>query len=152
MLEGNASGRPLGPFVGPSHQDLSHLSSVVCKWRADVTPLESALKPVLCNSCGINTYTRGIDFSAEVARRAFAEDRFGDQLCTLRCRAASDFGQRTFEVGDQVFHVFDTHREPHQIVGNADALAHLRRDRGVGHQRGVRDERFDSAERFGQCA
>src|SRR5579863_9775501 len=60
--------------------------------------------------------------------------------------------QRLVEVGDDVFEVFDADRETHQAFSDADTLLHLFGHRGVSHNRGKGNERFDAAKTFREGA
>lgn len=55
-------------------------------------------------------------------------------------------------VGDDVFHIFDSHRDPHHAIGDAHFFADLRRHGRVCHEGGMRNERLNSAETFRQRA
>src|SRR5205814_592255 len=56
------------------------------------------------------------------------------------------------EVGDQVFDVFDSYRNPYQTIGNAQSGALLGRDGRVGHRCGMGNQRFHSTETFAERA
>ena len=60
--------------------------------------------------------------------------------------------KRLVEVGNQVFHIFDAHREADQPVGDADLLPHFGRHRGVRHGSGMGDQSFHAAEAFRERA
>src|ERR1051325_9720539 len=60
--------------------------------------------------------------------------------------------ERLIEVGDDVPDVFEADRDSDEPVGDAYARARLRKHRGVGHRRRVRDERLDAAETLGERA
>src|SRR5688572_11856194 len=60
--------------------------------------------------------------------------------------------ERVLEIGDQVFDVFDPDADAHQAGGDAEALAHLWRNRTVGHALGVGDQGLHAAEGLGQGA
>ena len=58
--------------------------------------------------------------------------------------------ERLREVGSQVVDGFDSHRQPHQRIADAEARALLGRNRRVRHDRRVLDETLDAAQAFGE--
>src|SRR5437899_2365659 len=60
---------------------------------------------------------------------------------------ARNDGEGALEIGADVVGVFDTHREAHQAVLDAERGALLRRETVVAHDGGLFDERLDTAER-----
>jgi hypothetical protein len=61
-----------------------------------------------------------------------------------------DRRQRFVEIGHDVFHVLDPHRDPHHAIGDADLSSSLFAHGRVGHGRGMRDQRLHSAQRLRQ--
>src|SRR5688572_11115991 len=59
------------------------------------------------------------------------------ELCRRQC---------LLEVGDEIVHVLDADRQPHEAVADAELRAHVGRDRGMGHDGRVLDEALDAAE------
>src|SRR4051794_32409439 len=62
----------------------------------------------------------------------------------------SDRREGGLQIVDQVVHFFDADREPDERIGYSERLAHLGRDRTVGHDRGMIDEAFHAAQTFCQ--
>src|SRR5687768_2958408 len=54
------------------------------------------------------------------------------------------------QLGDQIIHVLDSHREPHQAVVDTETRAHVLGQRGVGHDRRMLDQALHAAEAFGE--
>ena len=65
---------------------------------------------------------------------------------------ASDRREGLGEVGDQVFDVLDADRDADEPRRDAEAIALRLGDRGVGHGRGMRDQRLDAAEALAERA
>src|SRR5436190_358345 len=58
--------------------------------------------------------------------------------------------QRVLELGDQVLDMLDADRQAHEAVADAEAGAHVLRQRGVRHDRRVFDQAFYPAETLGE--
>lgn len=58
--------------------------------------------------------------------------------------------ERIAKIGDQVVDIFHTDREPHQVVGDPEFGALCRRHRSMGHDRGMFNQTFDTAQTFGE--
>lgn len=61
-------------------------------------------------------------------------------------------GKGLIEVGDQVFHVFDSYRQAHQPLCDADLHLNIRRNGRVSHQRRQGYEGLDAAQAFSERA
>ena len=75
-----------------------------------------------------------------------------DAPCAATRHGCDNFvsSERLFQVGDQILHVLDAHREAHQAVVDAQCRALVGRNRGVRHQRRMLDQAFDASQAFGQ--
>lgn len=58
--------------------------------------------------------------------------------------------ESAFQIGNQIFTVFNTHGNAQQALGDAGRCPRLRRHAGVGHGRCMRDQAFYAAQRFCQ--
>src|SRR3546814_12327747 len=69
---------------------------------------------------------------------------------TSRTRSlrAGPLRQRRLQLRQQVVDVLDSHREPNQAVGDAQRLADLPRNAGMGPDRRMPDQALDPAERL----
>src|SRR5438552_7265821 len=61
---------------------------------------------------------------------------------------ASVIPQRLIQIRDQVLHVLDPDRQPHQAVGKSHAAPHFGRHTRMRHRGRMPDQAFDAAERF----
>src|SRR5258708_13455074 len=66
----------------------------------------------------------------------------------MPCPYNSHLIERVIEISDQIFHVLDADRNADESVGDADAFADFRGDRGMSHRRGMRDQSLDAAQAF----
>src|SRR5579871_6562096 len=78
------------------------------------------------------------------ATRSVADWRFHAERRNEETRS----GEGLFEVVLKVRQVFDSDAEADDPIVDAPRLTNLRRDAGVGHGRGMADQRFDAAETF----
>ena len=60
--------------------------------------------------------------------------------------------ERVFQVGQQIFGVFDADGDAHEAVGDPQFVPRFLRDGGVGHRCGMRDQGFHSAKALAQRA
>src|SRR5215470_8541613 len=58
--------------------------------------------------------------------------------------------QRVLQLGDEIVDVFDADGEPHQAVADAEARAHVLRQRRMRHDRRMLDEALHAAQAFGE--
>src|SRR4029077_6370838 len=56
--------------------------------------------------------------------------------------------QRLIQIRDEVLHVLDPDRQPHQAVGESHAAPHVGRHTRMRHRGRMPDQAFDAAERF----
>src|SRR5688572_3876609 len=65
---------------------------------------------------------------------------------TRMARSEMALLEGVFQLGDQIIHVLDAHREPHQAVVDTETRAHVLGQRGVGHDRRMLDQALHAAE------
>src|SRR5438445_8995119 len=68
--------------------------------------------------------------------------------CCAPTHTSSVIPQRLIQIRDEVLHVLDPDRQPHQAVGEPHAAPHVGRHARMGHRGRMADQAFYAAERF----
>ena len=92
---------------------------------------------------GVRSPRTVVPINIALLTEGFHQLRWGD--CCMRCEVGpiiigklrSDIVERLIQIGDDVFHVFDSNRNSHEAVGDSQTNSLAFRDRRMRHRRRV---------------